>query len=143
LIQSQASCQLDDPETILEFGFGFRSLPKSEIQNPQFQIELGFGETRTRNFRFRRPVFLIPLNYEAEKMEGTRGFEPPTCSFVMSRADSVAPRPQDNLGFGIYSFNPKSKIHNPKSISGALRFERRTSVLETDDLPVKLRAYLS
>lgn len=35
-----------------------------------------------------------PLSYEADKMEGTRGFEPLTCSFVASRARSVAPRPQ-------------------------------------------------
>ncbi len=72
-------------------------------------------------------------------MEGTRGFEPPTCSFVASRANSVAPRPRLDFGFWILdlfenlrftsgfaclifkrnhesvNYNPKPKIQNPKS----------------------------
>ena len=97
-------------------------------------------------------------------MEGTRGFKPPTCSFVASRANSVAPRPHLDFRFWILDFGfvwkstiyiwfclpdfqeeswickLQSKTQNPKSkieLAGALRFERRISVLETDVLPVK------
>jgi hypothetical protein len=46
----------------------------------------GFGRIWTRNLKSRILALCIRLSYEAEKMEGTRGFEPPTCSFARSRA---------------------------------------------------------
>jgi hypothetical protein len=118
LIQSQASCRLDDPEMIWDFGLRIWDLISIGNLKSQIQNRNGFGAIRTRNFRFRRPVFLIPLNYEAgRKLEGTRGFEPPTCSSVASRANSIAPRPQLDFRVPILDYlfihhrtNPKSKI---------------------------------
>ena len=54
LVQSQPSCQLDDPEVIFDFGFWIldsaftRYLRQSKIQNPKSKIG-GDGRTRTFN----------------------------------------------------------------------------------------------
>ncbi len=101
------------------------------------------------------------------KMERARGLEPPTCSFVVNCSNSVELRPRKFGGrcrtrtrkrqkrdsfqdychnlFGIPSAKKKWWEVRQRflffalywKLADTLRFERRTSVLETDVLPVE------
>lgn len=87
--QSHASCQLDEPE--INWICKFKN-PKSKIKNPKLKW---LRQDLNPQLQDSNSCALIPLSYEAILiLVGTRGFEPPTCSFAESRANSIAPRPR-------------------------------------------------
>ncbi len=98
--QNHASFRWTTPKYYKNLGKGIYLIqnPKSKIGMASARLELaasGLEDLRSESIELQSRKF-------KGKMEGTRGFEPPTCSFVASRADSVAPRPRMKIKISIY-----------------------------------------